>query len=124
MVIYPAGLCSRRQPDGSIADLRWNKMFIQKAIETKRDIVPVHFEGLNSKKFYRTAHWRRKLGIKFNFEMILLPGEFCRSQSSLYKLTVGEPIPWQSLKGGRDAVAEAQAIRDAVYELPKQYPTK
>ncbi len=38
---FPAGLCSRKIK-GEIVDLEWKKSFISKAIEHKRDIVPVH----------------------------------------------------------------------------------
>lgn len=117
VVIYPAGLCSRMGKGGVIADMEWRKMFVCKAIESKRDIVPVFFEGRNSAGFYRTARWRKRLGIKFNFEMILLPREIFRSAGSTFTLTVGKTIPWQQLRGGRDAAAEAAEIRRTVYAL-------
>lgn len=123
VVIYPAGLCSRRQPDGTIADLAWNKMFINKAIESHRDIVPVHFGGHNSESFYRMADRRRRLGIKFNFEMILLPREVFRSAGSTFTLTVGDTVPWQSLRGGAKASEEAAALRQKVYSLTSKTHT-
>lgn len=120
VVIYPAGLCSRRMDDGSIADLRWNKMFINKAIESRRPIVPVHFEGHNSPSFYRLARMRQKSGLKFNFEMVLLPREVFRSAGSTFTLTVGRPISWENLVGA-DANAKAAEIRETVYTLPHLY---
>lgn len=65
---FPAGLCSRLHSNGEISDLEWQKSFVAKAIETKRDIVPLYFEGRNTKKFYRTARLRKRLGLKFNIE--------------------------------------------------------
>ncbi len=124
VVVYPAGLCSRMQPDGSIADLTWNKMFVNKAIESKRDILPVHFEGRNTSSFYRIAKWRRRLGIKFNFEMALLPREMFRMAGSTFTLTIGKPIAWQSLHGGKDALAEAGRIREIVYGLKDENNSK
>jgi len=79
VVIYPAGLVSRLGDDGKIADLEWRKMVVNKAIESRRDIVPVHFAGENSPSFYRWARRRLRLGIKFNFEMVLLPRELFRA---------------------------------------------
>lgn len=117
VVIYPAGLCSRLLDNGEIADLAWNKMFITKAIESRRDIVPVHFEGHNSSFFYRVARWRRRLGIKFNIEMILLPREVFRASGSTFTLRCGKPIAWQGLRGGSEAAAQADEIRTAVYSL-------
>lgn len=117
VVIYPAGLVSRQQDDGSIADLKWQKMVINKAIEYQRDIVPVHFDGRNSSSFYSWARRRVRLGIKFNYEMLLLPREFVGAQNSTFTLTVGHTIPWQSFKGGAKAAGEAQELRSIVYSL-------
>lgn len=50
IVTFPAGLCSRKIK-GKIVDLDWKKSFVQKAVQYKRDIVPVYFEGQNSARF-------------------------------------------------------------------------
>lgn len=118
VVIYPAGLCSRLGDDGVVADLAWNKMFVTKAIESRRDIVPVHFDGHNSPSFYRWARRRRSLGIKFNFEMLLLPREVFRSRGKTFTITCGTPVPWQSLEGGANAASTAAQLRRQVYALP------
>ncbi len=120
VVIYPAGLVSRLGDDGKIADLEWRKMVVNKAIESRRDIVPVHFAGENSPSFYRWARRRLRLGIKFNFEMVLLPRELFRAGGKTFTLTCGDPIAWQSLSGGRDAAAEAARIRNIVYSLSQE----
>ncbi|MCM1066329.1 MAG: 1-acyl-sn-glycerol-3-phosphate acyltransferase [Muribaculaceae bacterium] len=120
VVIYPAGLVSRLGSDGTIADLEWRKMVVNKAIESRRDIVPVHFGGSNSPSFYRWARRRKRLGLKFNFEMVLLPREMFRARGKTFTLTCGKPVRWQSLQGGRNAAAEAAALRSLVYSLPKQ----
>lgn len=118
VVIYPAGLCSRLGDDGVVADLAWNKMFVTKAIESRRDIVPVHFDGHNSPSFYRWARLRQRLGIKFNFEMLLLPREVFRSRGKTFTITCGTPVPWQSLEGGAKAASTAAQLRRQVYALP------
>lgn len=120
VVIYPAGLVSRLGDDGKIADLEWRKMVVNKAIESRRDIVPVHFAGENSPSFYRWARRRLRLGIKFNFEMMLLPRELFRAGGKTFTLTCGDPIAWQSLRGGREAAAEAARIRNIVYSLSQE----
>lgn len=117
VVIYPAGLVSRLGDDGKIADLTWRKTVITKAIESHRDIVPVHFGGQNSPSFYRWARLRKKIGLKFNYEMILLPRELFRCKGAKFILTCGKPIPWQSFKGGKDAAREASHLRNIVYSL-------
>lgn len=82
ILIFPAGLVSRIQPDGAIEDLVWQKSFIRKAIEYKRDIIPVHFSGLNRRRFYRLAKWRKKLGLKVNIEQATLPPNCARRAAS------------------------------------------
>lgn len=115
---FPAGLVSRRQPDGSVADLEWQKAFVAKAIEYGRDIVPVRFVGSNTARFYNTAHWRKKLGLKFNMEQALLPGEVCKSRGAHFRIIFGEPISWEKLKeSGKNAREIAAEIREKVYRL-------
>lgn len=115
---FPAGLCSRLHDDGKIADLEWQKAFVAKAIEYKRDIVPVFFQGFNSRKFYRTARWRKKLGLKFNIEQILLPSEVCKARGNNYKVIFGAPISWKELKdSGLSPKELAARLRSHVYQL-------
>ena len=51
IIMFPAGLCSRRQKDGQIRDLAWKKTFITKSVSSQRDIVPIYFSGHNSNFF-------------------------------------------------------------------------
>ena len=117
IIIFPAGLCSRKGKDGKIADLQWQKNFINKAIAHRRDIIPIHFKGQNSKFFYNFARLRTRLHLRLNLEMARLPKEVFRARSSRFSLTVGSPISWQSLRGGGDAQQQADAIRRTVYSL-------
>ena len=115
---FPAGLCSRLQDNGEISDLEWQKSFVVKALESKRDIVPVFFEGKNSGKFYKTAKWRKKLGIKFNLEQILLPSELCKARGSQFRIIFGSPIPHSELSSlGKSPREIASAIRSLSYNL-------
>ena len=120
MFQFPAGLCSRLNDQGEIADLEWQKSFVAKAIEYKRDIVPVFFEGRNSKKFYKTARLRKKIGVKFNLEQILLPSEICKARGNHYKVYIGKPITWESLaESGKNYRELASDLRSISYSLPK-----
>lgn len=116
MLVFPAGLCSRKI-DGKIQDIEWGKSFVKKSRDTGRDIVPIHFEGENSKRFYRIAKWQQKLGLKFNFAMMFLPDEMYKSTGRKYKITIGKPIPISSLDKSRNDNQWAQEIRSKVYEL-------
>lgn len=116
MITFPAGLCSRMGKGGEIHDLQWQKFVVTHAISSQRDIVPMYFSGENSRLFYRVARWRKRLGIKFNLEMALLPGEMFKSRGSRYRVYVGEPIPWTRLDVARPR-EEAQRLADICYAL-------
>ena len=115
---FPAGLVSRLHDDGTISDLEWQKAFVAKAIEYERDIVPVRFEAVNTSRFYSTARWRKKLGIKVNIEQVLLPGEVCKARGGRFRILFGEPISWQALRdSGKSPKELAAEIRSAVYAM-------
>lgn len=121
IITFPAGLCSRKQ-NGKIQDTEWKKSFIQKAVEYRRDIVPVFFEGRNSNFFYRLANMRKALGIKMNYEMIYLPDEMFKSKHKTYSIHFGKPIPWQTFDSSRKPAewAEwAEWVKEIVYNLKK-----
>lgn len=117
VVVYPAGLVSRLGADGTVADLEWRKTFVNKAIESGRPVVPVYFEGTNSRSFYKFANLRKKSGIKFNIEMILLPREVFRSRGRVFTLHCGRPIMPAELGSKAEAAATALKIRNIVYSL-------
>ena len=116
MLVFPAGLCSRKI-DGKIQDLPWGKAFITKSRQTGRDIIPIHFEGQNSERFYKVAEWQKKLGLKFNIAMLMLPDEMYKSTGRKYKVTFGKPIPVETLDRNKTDIEWAQDIRRIVYEL-------
>lgn len=111
VMIFPAGLVSRKSGNGTIADLEWKKMFVNKAIASRRDIIPMHFSGHNSKFFYNFAKIRTRLRIGFNIEMIRLPAEVFRCRGRHFSVTVGQTIPWNTLRGGAEAENQALEIR-------------
>ena len=118
IITFPAGLCSRKQ-NGKIQDTEWKKSFIQKAVEYRRDIVPVFFERRNSNFFYRLANMRKALGIKMNYEMIYLPDEMFKSKHKTYSIHFGKPIPWQTFDSSRKPAEWAEWVKEIVYNLKK-----
>ena len=121
IVVFPAGLVSRRLDSGKIQDLTWQKAFVAKAIEYNRQIVPVHFEALNRPRFYNIARWRKKLGVKVNLEQVLLPAELVAAHGARFRIIFGRPITaeWMRAKieAGENPATIAAAIRKIVYEL-------
>ena len=118
VLMFPAGLCSRKQDDGSIRDLPWKKTFISKSIEYQRDVIPVHFSGRNSERFYNIARWCKRLNIKVNIAMLFLVDEMYKNVGKHFTVTFGQPIPWQTFTDKSKTPAEwAQWVQDRVYEL-------
>lgn len=117
VLIYPAGLVSRKQ-SGVVADLPWQKTFITKAVQHQRDVVPLHFAGENSNFFYNLALLRRKLGVKANIEMLFLVHELYKQINASFTITVGKPIPYTTFYSSQKPEQWARYVRDIVYQLP------
>jgi len=92
ILVFPAGLVSRKFKKGVIRDLEWNKSFINKAIKYNKPIVPVFIEGKNSNFFYNFARWRKRLGIKANIEMLYLVDEMFKQKGNTIKIHFGKAI--------------------------------
>lgn len=116
MLMFPAGLCSRKK-NGVIRDLPWSKTFITKSIQTQRDIVPIHFSGRNSNKFYRIANLCSALNLKVNVAMLYLSDEMFKNNGKSYEVTCGKPIPWQTFDKSKTPMEWAQYVKDEVYKL-------
>lgn len=116
MLMFPAGLCSRKI-DGQIRDLPWKKTFITKSVEYQRDVVPIHFGGQNSDKFYRIANICKALNLKFNIAMLFLVDEMYKNVHKTFRVAIGKPIPWQTFDKTKTAMEWAKYVQDRVYEL-------
>ncbi len=116
VLLFPAGLCSRRTR-GKIEDPPWKKNVIAKAVEYGRDVVPVYFDAVNTKAFYRWAALRERLGIKINIEMVLLPGEMFRQRNKNMEIVFGDPIPHSTFTKKKRPEAWAAWLWERVYAL-------
>ncbi|MEG1611759.1 MAG: acyltransferase [Alistipes sp.] len=116
ILTFPAGLCSRR-PAGVVEDPEWKLSFLKKAYASQREIVPVFVEGRLSNFFYRMTNWRRRLGLKFNIEMLWLPDEMFSQGGKHFRMVVGEPISVAELGAQGTLRAQADYIRKKVYLL-------
>lgn len=116
IIMFPAGLCSRKRK-GVVRDLPWAKTFVTKSVVTRRDVVPIHFGGCNSARFYRLANLSKALGIKFNIAMLFLVDEMFRNKHKTFTVKIGKPIPWQTFDKSRTPAEWAAYVQDKVYEL-------
>ncbi|MDR0790682.1 MAG: glycerol acyltransferase [Bacteroidales bacterium] len=117
LIYFPAGMVSRKFKHGVIADLEWKNTFIKKSIEYQRDVVPIYTDARNTNFFYRFAKARKRLGIKFNFELVLLPREMFLQKGKTIRLIIGKPIPYQTFDNSKSAMAWAKQVREYVYSL-------
>jgi putative hemolysin len=119
ILTFPSGLVSRKIK-GQIVDLEWKPSFVKKAVQYKRDIIPVHFSGQNTNFFYNLSKVRNFLGIKTNLEMFYLVDETYKHRNKKIKVTFGEPIPYSGLDPQVPANEWAQRIKEKVYSLVQE----
>ncbi|MBF1560166.1 glycerol acyltransferase [Segatella salivae] len=115
LLMFPAGLNSRRI-NGEIHDLPWKKTFITKSVETHRDVVPIHFSGQNSKRFYRIAKLSDRY-LPFNLAMLFLVDEMYQNVGKTFRITIGKPIPWQTFNKTKTPMEWANFVEERVYAL-------
>lgn len=116
ILMFPAGLCSRKI-NGVVRDLPWRKTFVTKSVETKRDVIPVHFGGQNSERFYRIANFCKAIGLKFNVAMLFLADEMYRNSGKTFEVRIGKPISHTMFDKSKTPVQWAQEVYKRVYEL-------
>mgnify|MGYP003503381323 CR=1 FL=1 len=120
VLTFPAGACSRLQRiDGKwqIQDLEWQKNFVQRAKEYRRDIVPIYFEGRNSRFFYTLALIRKWLHIRLNIEMLYLVDEMYGAHGKHFQVHVLPPIPYTTFDHSKSPKEWAQFVKRKVESL-------
>lgn len=117
--LFPAGLVSRRI-DGVVQDLPWKKNFIEKAYHKQLPIVPVYVDAQNTRFFYSVANWRKRIGIKFNYELILLPSEVFKYSGKPIGLYFGKPIMPDELAAFKTPAERTLRVRELTYSLKQQ----
>lgn len=117
VLMFPAGLVSRKVGKGQIMDLEWKKSFISKAKKYKKDIVPVFIEGRNSNFFYNLARLRARLGVKANLEMFYLADEMFAQKGKTITIHFGKPIPHEYFDATKSERKWAEEVKQIVYNL-------
>ncbi|MBR4441568.1 MAG: glycerol acyltransferase, partial [Bacteroidales bacterium] len=95
----------------------WKNKFISMAVEHNLPIVPVYVDAQNSSFFYSVANIRKKLGIKFNYELVLLPSEVFKYHDKPINLYYGEPVMSSVLAEIKDPKERTQYVRKMTYML-------
>lgn len=116
IIIFPAGMVSRKI-NGIIQDMPWQKACIGFAQKYKRNVIPVHIDGNNSKFFYNLANLRKKIGIRANIEMFFLVNELYTYKNKTITIRFGEPIPYTQFSKEKSPLEWASYIRQKTYKL-------
>ena len=118
VLMFPAGKCARKVK-GKVRELPWKKTFLTKSVETQRDIVPMHFYGRNSWRFYFVDWIGNITGVnkKFPLAMALLVDEMYRGQGRTYRVVIGDPIPWQTFDASKRPAEWANWVKERVENL-------
>jgi putative hemolysin len=124
VMIFPAGLVSRKQNGGVIKDLEWKKSFITRARKYGKNVIPVYISGNNSGRFYNLARWRKRFGIKANIEMFYLPDEMYRKRNTTITIIFGKPIPHEAFDRTRTDALWAEMVKEQVYEMGRSIEGK
>jgi putative hemolysin len=112
--VFPAGISSRLQLDGSIADRRWSDAFIRIAHRHDALLVPVWFSGRNRLRYYLAARIRAELGF------LALPAELLRLRGQSITVRVGKPIEPALLRAIPDRDAQMNFLRAGVYTMAQR----
>lgn len=116
ILTFPSGFVSRKIK-GQIVDLIWKKNFISKAVQYRRDIVPVFVSGRNSDFFYRLGRFRKMLGIKANLEMFYLVDETYKHRNENIEIIFGTPISYTVFDKTKKYVEWAKWVKEKTYAL-------
>jgi len=111
--IFPGGAVSTATtPFGQPVDPRWKTFTAKLALHPGVQVVPLHFEGQNSRLFQAATHVSQTLRVA------LLIREFRAAIARPVRLSIGEAIPRAAIEVRRgDPVALMDFLRDTVYGL-------
>jgi putative hemolysin len=113
LVVFPGGAVSTSQHlfARRAIDPEW-KLFTAKAItRAQATVVPIFFEGQNSRLFQVASH------ISLTLRLSLLLNEVRNKIGSLVAVRIGAPVAYAELRHIADRRALADHIRRATYEL-------
>ena len=115
-LVFPAGLCARTF-GGVITEMPWKKMFITQARKYKRNVVPVHISGHNSRWYFFLSWLSRTLKLKFNLGMFFLVDELFGQKGEEFVITFGKPVPYTAFDATKTDIQWAEEVKNMVKKL-------
>jgi putative hemolysin len=111
--IFPGGTVSTAQkPFGAALDPTWRSFTARMIAKSQATVVPIYFEGANSRLFQIASHLHSTL------RMALLIKEFRSRVDEPVRVVIGKPIPQEALDARRgDTKAMMDFLRKETYAL-------
>ncbi len=116
---FPAGEVSTWQSDArKITDKPWDKSIVRLIKKAEKPVIPIYFEGSNSKLFHT-------LGLVHSaLRTAKLPSEFLNREGSTLKIRIGKPISVQENNSFTNADQFGRYLRARVYSLQNAVEVK
>lgn len=112
IAVFPAGgISTAPTPFGVATDLEWKLLPAKLIQRSKATVVPVHFPGQNSPLFHLVSCFSQTL----RMSLVIREVEVRRNRP--LPITVGRPIPFETLADLRDRRALTERLRQEVYAL-------
>lgn len=111
--IFPAGgvSTSERPLKGPAIDLAWAPFTAKMIRMSKATVVPIYFEGQNSRLFQLASHMSLTLRLSLVFR------ETARRMGSKLSVRVGKPIPFEAIAAIEDRTQLVQLLRERTFAL-------
>ena len=111
--IFPGGTVSTApKPFGKAMDPFWKTFTARMIAKSEAQVVPMYFEGTNSRLFQIASHLNQTL------RTALLISEFDSRVGEPLRVTIGEPLPRHEIDSrARDSRALMEYLRQATYSL-------
>ncbi|MFC2106980.1 lysophospholipid acyltransferase family protein [Bacteroidota bacterium] len=117
--IYPAGEVSSYQFDKKyVTDRMWQFSVMKFIKKAKQPIVPVYFEGHNSRMFQLLGMIHPLL------RTVKLPSEMFNKKGRVVRVRIGDPIPVKDQEAFNDVNDFSQFLRTKTYSLGLSYNLK
>lgn len=110
--IFPAGSVSHWQfKQGCITDSRWGKTTVRLAEATNAVVIPMYIHAKNS--------WYFQLAgiLSPHLRTILIPQQFFNKKHSTCKITIGNPIQFETIKAQGNPDQQIHYLRTMTYLL-------
>jgi putative hemolysin len=110
--IFPGGtVATSRTPFSQPLDPAWRTFTAKMIMKSKATVVPIYFDGHNSRLFQLMSHFH------YTLRMAFLINEFRMRVDEPVKIVVGQPIPADQVAAKSDPKEMMDFLRQETYRL-------